>query len=215
MRCQQYVHTKSYCCKPFVSVKYGGSHSPKSCTKTRNSTAKCPLCEGDQPANYRGCPYYNDLMKRPNNANNRLNIQQNKINTINLQCVNNNKRLPLPKQNITYANILKNYILFCLICSFFNVKILDEFSKIRSEIEFINNTDVDEQQYNTFEDPYFAVLNDIREKVDELSTEQTSTRSGELGNQNLSNIQVNLPAINQNLTGLMKNGCHFATLSKL
>jgi len=29
MRCQQYGHTKSYCNKPFMCVKCGGSHNSK------------------------------------------------------------------------------------------------------------------------------------------------------------------------------------------
>jgi small-conductance mechanosensitive channel len=33
------------------------------------------LCNGDHPANYKGCEYYHSLI-RPNNANNRLNIHQ-------------------------------------------------------------------------------------------------------------------------------------------
>jgi hypothetical protein len=33
MRCQQYGHTKSFCNRPYVSVKCGGSHSTQSCKK--------------------------------------------------------------------------------------------------------------------------------------------------------------------------------------
>jgi hypothetical protein len=35
MRCQQYGHTKSYCNKPFMCVKYGGSHNSKECKKVK------------------------------------------------------------------------------------------------------------------------------------------------------------------------------------
>jgi hypothetical protein len=77
MRCQQYGHTRSYCNKPHVCVKCGGSHSTQSCTKSKNTPAKCVFCGGAHPANYRGCEHYHSLLKRPNNTNNRLNIQHN------------------------------------------------------------------------------------------------------------------------------------------
>ena len=34
-RCQQYGHTKSYCNKPFMCVKCGGSHNNKKCKKAK------------------------------------------------------------------------------------------------------------------------------------------------------------------------------------
>ena len=69
MRCQQYqtmyevptisnnvyVHTKSYCDKPFMCVNYGGSHNSKDCKRSRETPAKCALRGGNHPANYKGC----------------------------------------------------------------------------------------------------------------------------------------------------------------
>jgi hypothetical protein len=43
--------------------------------KPRDIPARCALCNGDHPANCKGCEYYHSLI-RPNNANNRLNIQK-------------------------------------------------------------------------------------------------------------------------------------------
>jgi transcription initiation factor IIF auxiliary subunit len=77
MRCQQYGHTRSYCNKPYVCVKCGGSHSTQSCKKSKNTPAQCVFCGGAHPANYRGCEYYHSLLKIPNNTNNWLNIQHN------------------------------------------------------------------------------------------------------------------------------------------
>lgn len=74
LRCQQYGHSKSYCNRPYVCVKCGGAHSTTSCAKKRDTPAKCALCGGDHPANYKGCEFYHKLLKT-NNANNRLNIQ--------------------------------------------------------------------------------------------------------------------------------------------
>jgi transcription initiation factor IIF auxiliary subunit len=48
--------------------------------KNKKSTpAKCIFCEGAHLANYRGCEYYHRLLKKPNNINNRLNIQYNTV----------------------------------------------------------------------------------------------------------------------------------------
>ena len=62
-RCQQYGHTKSYCNKPYVCVKCGGSHKTTDCKKTRDTPARCAHCGGDHPANYRGCEHYRKLTK--------------------------------------------------------------------------------------------------------------------------------------------------------
>jgi hypothetical protein len=61
-RCQDYGHSKTYCAKPFNCVKCGGPHSTQSCTKTRETPAKCVLCNGNHPANYKGCTVYRDLV---------------------------------------------------------------------------------------------------------------------------------------------------------
>lgn len=76
MRCQQYGHTKTYCNRPFVCVKCGGAHSTQNCKKSNNTPAKCALCDGPHPANYKGCEFYHAILTRANNQNNRLNVQQ-------------------------------------------------------------------------------------------------------------------------------------------
>lgn len=75
MRCQQYGHSRTYCNRPFVCVKCGGSHNTATCKKSKESPATCALCGGAHPANYKGCEFYHKLLKT-NNANNRQNIQQ-------------------------------------------------------------------------------------------------------------------------------------------
>lgn len=62
-RCQQYGHTKSYCWHPFRCVKCGGTHNTNNCTKDKNTPPKCVLCNGDHPANYKGCSVYKDIKK--------------------------------------------------------------------------------------------------------------------------------------------------------
>lgn len=63
MRCQQFGHTKSYCTLPPVCVRCGGEHDNRTCPNEKNDTPKCGLCEGNHPANYRGCPAYKNLIR--------------------------------------------------------------------------------------------------------------------------------------------------------
>jgi hypothetical protein len=64
MRCQQYGHSRSYCNRPYVCVKCGGSHSTNSCKKSKDTPATCALCGGSHTANYKGCEYYQTLVQR-------------------------------------------------------------------------------------------------------------------------------------------------------
>jgi hypothetical protein len=116
MRCQQYGHTMTYCNRPFVCVKCGGTHATLSCKKTRDTPAKCALCNGPQLANYKGREFYHRLAKRPYNANNRRNVQHNTSSpTRNCTNPNNNptispNRTQTPahiQHNLSYANVAR------------------------------------------------------------------------------------------------------------
>lgn len=75
-RCQQYGHSKNYCMRPYRCVKCGEGHRTADCPKTdRNTPAKCALCEGDHPANYKGCDVYREILQRrlKTNPNRRTN----------------------------------------------------------------------------------------------------------------------------------------------
>lgn len=62
--CQQLGHTKSFCSRKAKCVKCAGNHLTTSCTKTRHSVATCALCnEKGHPANYKGCPVYQNKLK--------------------------------------------------------------------------------------------------------------------------------------------------------
>lgn len=64
-RCQQYGHSKNYCMRPYRCVKCAQSHKTSDCPKKdRNTPAKCTLCEGAHPANYKGCTVYREILKR-------------------------------------------------------------------------------------------------------------------------------------------------------
>lgn len=55
IRCQQFGHTKTYCNHNPRCVRCGLGHDSTTCTKSRETAPKCANCEGDHPANYRGC----------------------------------------------------------------------------------------------------------------------------------------------------------------
>lgn len=62
--CQQYGHTKAYCWRKPKCIKCTGDHSSDKCArKGRSDNVKCVLCEGNHPANYKGCIVYQNLQK--------------------------------------------------------------------------------------------------------------------------------------------------------
>ncbi|KAK9503734.1 hypothetical protein O3M35_010233 [Rhynocoris fuscipes] len=62
-RCQEYGHTKSYCKYRPRCVKCAGDHFTQECDKQRSDPAKCALCHGDHPANYKGCAVHRELQR--------------------------------------------------------------------------------------------------------------------------------------------------------
>lgn len=78
-RCQQYGHTKNNCLRPFRCVKCAENHNTIDCPKKdRNSPAKCALCLGEHPANYKGCQVYLEINKRKNYQQKRVSKPENK-----------------------------------------------------------------------------------------------------------------------------------------
>lgn len=113
--CQSYGHTKTYCAHNPKCVKCGNDHHTSSCGKSPDLPAKCALCNGAHPANYKGCTVYKQLTLR------RLNISRKKIH---LSEPSNPATIPqpnhhhhhhqqstteqLPKQR-TYANVTMDH----------------------------------------------------------------------------------------------------------
>lgn len=63
--CQRYGHTKSYCNHRPRCVKCTGEHLTNQCEKKKWGTeVKCVLCNGNHPANYRGCIVYKEVQTR-------------------------------------------------------------------------------------------------------------------------------------------------------
>lgn len=64
-RCQRYGHTKGFCNRDPRCVKCTGGHSTEECPKKeRTDNVKCVLCEGNHPANYKGCAVYKQLQEK-------------------------------------------------------------------------------------------------------------------------------------------------------
>lgn len=62
--CQEYGHTKSYCRRRPKCIKCAQNHPSAECPeKGRLDSVKCALCEGNHPANYKGCQVYKELQK--------------------------------------------------------------------------------------------------------------------------------------------------------
>lgn len=62
--CQQYGHTQNFCHRQPRCVKCAASHHTSNCPrKERSDKVKCILCEGNHPANYKGCIVYKELQK--------------------------------------------------------------------------------------------------------------------------------------------------------
>lgn len=57
--CQEYGH----CSYPPRCVRCATQHHTSTCTKSRDTPAKCALCNGDHPAYYRGCQIHKNLQK--------------------------------------------------------------------------------------------------------------------------------------------------------
>lgn len=64
LNCQEYGHTRAYCGYSARCVRCSAFHPSSECSKSRDSPAKCALCSGDHPANYRGCSVYKELQRR-------------------------------------------------------------------------------------------------------------------------------------------------------
>lgn len=63
--CQYFGHTKAYCKRKPKCVKCAGGHLTENCLKSRSDgAAKCSNCNGNHPANYRGCHVHKELQKK-------------------------------------------------------------------------------------------------------------------------------------------------------
>ena len=101
--CQRYGHTKGFCYRRPRCVKCAGDHLTANCTRRkRTDDVKCVLCEGNHPANYKGCVVYKTLQKNMFPAQRKREPYQNQNIT---QQQATSSRANLGK---TYAQIVKS-----------------------------------------------------------------------------------------------------------
>jgi len=110
LNCQEYGHTKSYCAHSPRCVRCAEHHITSECTKPRNLPAKCALCQGEHPANYKGCQIHKELQKRRNPISRTIqqtsiNNQSNPKTTVKASSAEFN---PPSSKNRTYANVTSN-----------------------------------------------------------------------------------------------------------
>uniref|UniRef100_A0A1B0GM38 Pre-C2HC domain-containing protein n=1 Tax=Phlebotomus papatasi TaxID=29031 RepID=A0A1B0GM38_PHLPP len=103
-RCQDFLHTKSFCYRSPKCVKCLGSHLSTECVrKQRDADVKCSNCSGPHPANYRGCPAYRELRKKLYPA-----LRQRRVN--NVPPGNSEHPLPGNRQSpkaTSYRNVVR------------------------------------------------------------------------------------------------------------
>lgn len=64
-RCLSYGHTQSFCNHVPRCIRCGEEHRSDVCNSSPESPARCALCQGSHPANFKGCSVYKKLTKRP------------------------------------------------------------------------------------------------------------------------------------------------------
>lgn len=131
-RCQQYGHSKSYCNKPYICVKCGGFHNTKDCKKTKETPAKCALCGGDHPANYKGCEHYHKLIK----GNNINNYKQQPVKTtpVNTNSYMQHIQPTTFSQQRSYADATRSNTNQADDTAFILTKFLDEFKSLINQL---------------------------------------------------------------------------------
>lgn len=102
-RCQRFGHTKNFCHRPHRCVKCGETHPTASCQKVRETPAICINCNGNHPANYRGCKTYQEYKQQIFEPNKRTRIPINP-NIIKSQ---NNAEQPSRNSGMSYAQVAK------------------------------------------------------------------------------------------------------------
>jgi uncharacterized protein YfdQ (DUF2303 family) len=57
-----------------MCVKCGGPHNSTTCAKSKETPARCGLCDGDHPANYKSCTYYHNLLQNKKHIRNQQEV---------------------------------------------------------------------------------------------------------------------------------------------
>lgn len=64
-KCQRYGHTKRFCYNIARCVKCIGNHATEACQREQaDIQVQCVICNGNHPANYKGCEIYKQLQTK-------------------------------------------------------------------------------------------------------------------------------------------------------
>jgi hypothetical protein len=91
-RCQAYGHSQTYCKENPKCVKCCEAHLTKDCNKNKTTPAKCCNCQGNHPANFKGCPHYTKITGKSNTQKEQKTTSQTQI--IPTQVLANKNRIP-------------------------------------------------------------------------------------------------------------------------
>lgn len=108
LNCQEYGHTKTYCAHSPRCVRCAEYHPSSTCQKLRNLPAKCALCQGDHPANYRGCHIHKDLQKLRSHPRSNQSTATNHLTKRIPEKTPSAEHNPPPPRTRTYANVTSN-----------------------------------------------------------------------------------------------------------
>jgi hypothetical protein len=107
-----------------MCVKCVGPHNSKECKKSKETLAKCALCRGNHPVNYKGCENYHNLMKENNTFRN--NTQRTPPVNTNIYR-NNIQHSANSQQQRSYADVTKSNTIQFEDTAITLTKFLDEF----------------------------------------------------------------------------------------
>ena len=110
LNCQEYGHTKTYCAHTPRCVRCAEHHPTSTCQKPLNLPAKCALCQGEHPANYKGCQIHKELQKlrNPNSRSKQPTSINNQFNPKTTAKAPSAESNPSSSHNRTYANVTSN-----------------------------------------------------------------------------------------------------------
>lgn len=108
-RCQNYGHTRNQCTQQFRCVKCAGTHDYRLCAKKKEDgkPAKCALCGGAHPANFKGCQVYLDIVSKRFPTHNGSALRQHTYAQVTSQQLtprNNNTQLSHPPNDHSLQN---------------------------------------------------------------------------------------------------------------
>jgi hypothetical protein len=99
-------HTKSYCYHPPKCISCRENHLIDTCQKSPSLPAKCALCEGNHPANYRGCPIHKEFQSNQESKRKTCQINKNPVSkntNVNLNNANITLNITIDSEKKTYA----------------------------------------------------------------------------------------------------------------